>query len=282
MNKTKIDWADSSWNPVTGCLRGCEYCYARGIARRFAGYWSEELQRHLGADGGMHVLDKPLYRHTTGKNRDKPVHSVQAAYPYGFCPTFHRYRLGEPARKRKPQTVFVGSMTDLFGSWVPDEWIKAVLEACNAAPQHRYLFLTKNPDRYYQLGDGDDAIIPEDGTSGWFGASACTEEEAWEAYENTNCIWMSLEPIHGDFSEDFFWHTAMVGGGVFDELPRWSWIVVGAESGNRTGKVIPERKWIENIVGYCRAADIPVFMKESLRGIMGGDFVQEFPWEVRA
>ena len=63
----------------------------------------------------------------------------------------HRYRLNQPERQAEPQTVFVCSMADLFGRWVPTSWIAEVLDACRRAPQHRYLFLTKNPARYLQL-----------------------------------------------------------------------------------------------------------------------------------
>ncbi|MCL2461960.1 MAG: phage Gp37/Gp68 family protein, partial [Defluviitaleaceae bacterium] len=76
---------------------------------------------------------------------------ADAPYPFYFKPTFHRYRLGEPARMKKPKNIFVCSMADMFGDWVPDEWIKAVFEACEAIPRHRYLFLTKNPARYKAL-----------------------------------------------------------------------------------------------------------------------------------
>lgn len=265
MQKTDIDWADMSWNPVTGCLHGCEYCYARGIARRFAGYWSEEHQRNLGADGGMHVVDKPMYRHTTGKNRTKPVHSVQASYPYGFCPTFHRYRLDEPASKKEPQNVFVGSMCDLFGNWVPDEWIEEVFAACADAPQHRYLFLTKNPLRYNALSER--GLLP-DGGNYWLGT---TVTKNIEGNRVGNLIadrkaFVSVEPIHGKI---------ILAAECVD------WAIIGAENSQRKDKVVPEREWIDNIVQNCREAGTAVFMKESLRVLMGDDFVQEYPWEVK-
>ena len=57
------------------------------------------------------------------------------------------------------------------------------------------------------------------------------------------------------------------------------WVIFGAETGNRKGKVTPEKAWIDNAVKMCRNIKAKVFMKESLREIMGGDFVQEFPWE---
>lgn len=136
--KTKIDWCDATWNPVTGCLHGCEYCYARRIAERF----------------GKHLM--PIFTHYSVLN--EPVREVRGIcagkvlpYPFDFTPTYHRYKLGEPSRWTKPRTIFVCSMADLFGDWVPDEWIEEVFQACKAAPQHRYLFLTKNPDRYFSL-----------------------------------------------------------------------------------------------------------------------------------
>lgn len=277
MNKTKIDWCDWTWNPVTGCFHGCEYCYARSQAWRFGGHWDDEKLRHYGGDGTMHELEKRMYRHTTGKNREKPVHEIYAPFPYVFDPTFHRYRLDEPSEMKDPQRIFVVSMGDLFGEWVPDEWIKEVFEACTAAPQHTYMFLTKNPNRYYQLGEGDEAIIPDEGIAGWFGASASTEEQAKEAYQNTNCMWMSLEPLHGEFSEEFFTHWDMVGDGMFDEIRRWHWIVIGAETGNRKDKITPKREWIEDIVNSCKETETPLFMKSNLAEIWAAPLIQQYP-----
>lgn len=133
-SKTKIDWCDASWNPVTGCLHDCQYCYARRIAERFS--TEQKYKRPY----------EPVLPVPTRRVRTKPE-----PYPYGFKPTFHRYRLDEPQRWKKPRTIFVCSMADLFGEWVPDEWIREVLEACDKASQHRYMFLTKNPGRYAEL-----------------------------------------------------------------------------------------------------------------------------------
>lgn len=100
MNKTKIDWADMSWNPVTGCRHGCAYCYARRTATRF----NAGLEDPATLAGGLHVLPEKI---------------KATPYPYGFEPTLHRYRLGQPQNTKEPQTVFVCSMADLFGRWVP-------------------------------------------------------------------------------------------------------------------------------------------------------------------
>lgn len=119
-NITKIDWCDASWNPVTGCLHGCEYCYAQGIAKRFGGvYYEDELPNRYGeyeverlsADGDLHELNYPLRNY--GNNKIAP-------YPFEFDPTIHRYKLDEPQHWKKPRNIFVCSMADLFGEWVPN------------------------------------------------------------------------------------------------------------------------------------------------------------------
>lgn len=252
MNKTKIDWADSTWNPVTGCLHDCPYCYARWIARRFEGGDISKIRI-----GKSHIHDGLVMRELS---------ESKLPYPFGFDPTFHRYRLSEPSRKKKPQTIFVGSMCDLFGEWVPDEWIKAVFDACAAAPWHRYLFLTKNPGRYQALAR--DGMLPQY-KNFMYGSTATTPNDGfwWSDYHNT---FVSIEPIMASFDQPG------------EPVKKVDWVIVGAETGNRKGKVVPKREWIETLAADCKATGVPVFMKESLRGLMGMDFVQEFPWECKA
>ena len=281
MDKTKIDWADASWNPVTGCMHGCEYCYARRIAERFGGCWRLDLppdtswrgnvgERKLMGDyarhndGKCHVLDEPeiecaMFDPPSGyRGKVKP-------YPYYFSPTFHRYRLGEPQSWKKPRNIFVCSMADLFGDWVPDEWIEQVFEACEAAPQHKYLFLTKNGKRYLELARK--GIMP-DADNFWYGCSV-TRPDAPFFFSNKCKTFASIEPI----LEPFDWVPGLKHIGLPD------WIIVGAETGNRKNKVRPEKDWLGGIVNGCAEHNIPLFMKESLRELMGADFRQEFPWE---
>ena len=110
----EIEWAQWSWNPVTGCLHDCPYCYARDITQR-------------------------------GPN----------AFPR-VQPAFRPYRLNAPANTAVPdeaatdtryRNVFTCSMADLFGGWVPKEWIEAVLGAERDNPQWNFLFFTKFPKR---------------------------------------------------------------------------------------------------------------------------------------
>ena len=276
MNKSKIEWLDGgyTWNPVTGCLHNCEYCYARKQARRFSGCYDMNSDENIiqSEKGKVSLEHNGQVLFKTKKNK-----LMRAPYPFGFVPTFHRYRLDEPQGIKKPQNVFVCSMADLFGEWVPDWWIKQVFEATQKAPQHNYIYLTKNPDFYYRLNDGDEKIIPDGGVSGFFGASASTEGQAQSAYENLNCQWISIEPIQGEFSEEFFWYEDRY---IQDCMPRWKWVIIGAETGNRKGKVIPKREWIENIVSECREQNVPVFLKDSLIDIVGEkQMVREFPWQ---
>ena len=272
--KTKIDWADATWNPVTGCLHGCEYCYARGIARRFGGHRfqlpptgptpgkTDRLIEPL----KIHELDKPSRRKEDmgdGMVRVGPI----LPYPFDFDPTLHRYALEKPQHWKKPRNIFVCSMADLFGEWVPDEWIKAVFDACAAAPQHRYLFLTKNPKRYIDLANKD--MLPREH---WYGYSATRQCQLWTFNHADDCpcinLFVSIEPILEPMQPNFSTHTPA------------DWVIIGAETGNRKGKITPSKSWIDNILMECEYSGRPVFMKDSLCRIMGNDFRQEFPWEV--
>ena len=219
-DKTKIDWADASWNPITGCQHGCEYCYARGIAHRYGGHLCDPWKKEL------HDLAEPMRKN----GRIDP-------YPYDFEPTFHRYRLDIPARWERQRTIFVCSMADLFGDWVPDEWIQEVFAACQKAEQHRYLFLTKNPMRYIKLAEEEK--LPE-GENFWYG-STTTNMESMAFFHTGRKTFLSIEPILEDFTEP----------GNMGTIHFTDWVIIGAETGNRKGKVTPEKSWIDHIAAEC-------------------------------
>lgn len=220
-----------------------------------------DYARH--SDGKCHVLDEPeieceVFDPPGGySGKVKP-------YPYSFDPTFHRYKLDEPQKWKKPRNIFVCSMADLFGDWVPDEWIRQVFEACKKAPQHRYLFLTKNPTRYCKIADA--GWLPDE-KNFWYGSTITRKGDPFFAGSIHWNAFVSIEPLLKPLD---------VGIGSFGGA---KWAIIGAETGNRKGKITPKREWVENIVDATQITDVKVFMKESLREIMGDDFQQEFPWE---
>lgn len=314
--KTKIDWCDATWNPVTGCLHGCEYCYARRMTERFGGWCYSYTNNESGCEGdctdsngSLHVLDEKTIDACNGG---------AAPYPFYFDPTFHKYRLDIPSRWQRPRNIFVCSMADLFGKWVPAEWKIEILQACRRAPQHRYLFLTKNPLGYsiwnnkkYPDFNADDAYTD----NMWFGVTFTGNERLpgttfdpndwrskldigtnfWYLHRMSGCIlpqvkhrFLSIEPISCDITEvmnerdpgekllDVFIHgddAPFRIPGIFD------WVIVGAETGNRKDRIRPKKVWVDKLAKLCRDNGTPIFMKESLRELMGDDFRQEYPWE---
>lgn len=262
MQKSNIEWCDSTWNPVTGCKHGCEYCYARRIANRFGGYDGYGCEKDHDRVEFQHeyCLTEPAY-----VRRGKDGKITKAPFPFGFEPTLHLYRLDEPQHHREPQTIFVCSMADLFGAWVPTKWIVEVLDACEAAPQHRYMFLTKNPERYAQLDAL--ALLPRKDNF-WYGSTVTGKGgKRFQPRSMRLNTFLSIEPLHENLE-------AGLGSFGSDRL-----IIIGAETGNRAGKITPEKAWVDNI---CEAADLTraaVFMKDSLIPIVGEENMRrEFPW----
>lgn len=223
-NKTNqsVDWAAWTWNPVTGCEHGCAFCYAREIA------YSERMSDY---------------------------------YPNKFEPTFHAYRLEAPANTSLPNQptkrdgrVFVCSMADLFGKWVPTEWIQAVFDACLATPRWQYMFLTKWPARYSRM-----PLIER----AWYGATITKQADVKRVESGMAKVqpgddrkrWVSLEP--------------MLGPVRFNDLGWCDLLVIGSMTATNqpTGRVeafAPEFDWIVDVVNQCREADVPYFLKANL------------------
>lgn len=281
---TKIDWCDTTWNPVTGCEHGCPYCYARGIAERYGTNWLPDENPgtyKCVLDGTeTHAIIELDGRQARMRKNGK---IVSAPYPLGFTPTFHKYRLDEPVRWTQPRNIFVCSMADLFGYWVPDEWILEVFKACRAAPQHRFMFLTKNPDRYFSLHSNGE--LPNE-KNFYYGITMDTKWAAQKGVRkiisnelgaaiggnrfNHANLFVSVEPMLEDFGPT-------VSGLLAAHVP---WIILGAETGRRKDIVKPEKEWAMRLSVPSKELGGAIFMKESLREIMGNDFRQEFPWEV--
>lgn len=277
MNNTRIDWCDSTWNPVTGCKGGCDYCYARSIANRFGGWTTGGVKTTQNFFSDPPVLDSPLLlERKSGK-------VVKAPYPFAFTPTFHRYRLEEPLKKRKGQNIFVGSMADLFGRWVPTKWIVEVLDICREAHQHNYLFLTKFPERYVELDHL--ALLPHE-ENFWYGATITNAKQMKRAADSIGQLrqevrsFFSMEPLMEDVARSEAWEMAYNGAYA-------NWIIIGAMTGPGSESQQPCREWVERIVDDVKNElspfyPIPVFMKGNLRKVWGRDLIQEFPEKLEA
>jgi len=208
-----IEWAKWSWNPVTGCLHDCGYCYAREIANR---YYAEK-----------------------------------------FKPTYHPERLSAPHNtKQKPnaatnvgeRNVFVGSMADLFGHWVPQEWIDAVLDECRKAPQWNFLFLSKNPKRYVGIDWPANAWV---GTTVDEQKRVLVAERAFARFQ-APVKFLSCEPLLEPLT--------------FASLEMFDWIIIGGQSANsQVPEFQPPWEWVESLMQQARAAGCKVYLKPNLK-----------------
>lgn len=231
-----IEWAAWSWNPVTGCLHNCAYCYARDIANRF-------------------------YTYLPDNDR--------------FAPVFYPDRLAAPVNTKRPdlaqfedpimqmakRNVFVCSMADLFGKWVPSEWIEAVLQQAWDNPQWTFLFLTKFPIRMAEFKYPPNT---------WIGTTVDTQyavERAEKAFRKVRdagyegVAWLSCEP--------------MMERLTFSSLDMFDWVVMGGSSkSTQTPEFKPPFEWIAHLWNQAKAINLPVYMKTNL-GI--DQRVKEYP-----
>ena len=208
---SKIEWTDATWNPVTGCTKvspGCKLCYA------------ERLTRRLKATG----MDK---------------------YRNGFEVTCHPGALEIPLRWRKPRTIFVNSMSDLFHEQVPDEFVRDVFDVMERAHWHRYQVLTKRPERVAALSDQ----LPWPSQI-WLGVSVESERYLHRIDLLRGCgasvKFLSLEPLLGPLSNL--------------NLDGIDWVIVGGESG--PGARPMEADWARDIRDQCVVAGVPFYFKQ--------------------
>ena len=155
-------------------------------------------------------------------------------------------------------------MADLFGDWIPDEWIEAVFEACKAAPQHNYLFLTKRPGRYQILAAA--GKLPEL-PNFWYGSSI-TGPDNWFWWSEYHHTFVSYEPM-----------LKPLGIADEDAAAKVDWIIAGAETGHRAGKITPEEGWLDELAAAARRAGVPLWIKDSeeIRAVIGGEPAQALP-----
>ena len=211
-----IEWAKWSWNPVTGCLHGCTYCYARDIANRF-------------------------YEDLPGDR---------------FAPVLYPSRLLAPENMKSPKNVkrdlgeknvFTCSMADLFGKWVPEEWIHMVLDSVANAPEWNFLFLTKLPKRLL------DFELPE---NAWFGCTVDTQARVTTAELVFNRIKASVKFVSCE---------PLLEPVQFKRLEIFDWLIIGGRSAS-TGapEFRPPRAWVNSLEEQAKLANCPIYEKTNL------------------
>lgn len=208
---SSIEWTEATWNPVTGCSKisaGCANCYAERMARR------------------LQAMGQPNYAR-------------------GFKVTLHEDTLELPLRWKKPQTVFVNSMSDLFHEQVPDEFIRRVFEIMNAAHWHHFQVLTKRSARLLRL----DPVLPW-ASNIWMGVTVenqpCTVRIDHLCKTSAKVKFLSMEPLLGPITDL--------------DLTGIDWVIVGGESG--PGSRVMRKEWAIDIRNACEQADIPFFFKQ--------------------
>lgn len=222
MSKSKIQWTERTWNPVTGCTKvseGCRHCYAETMAKRLQGM---------------------------GQQR----------YANAFSLTIHPDALDEPKQVKKPSMFFVCSMADLFHKDVPFEFVDKVMETIEACPRHTFQILTKRPERMveyfigrakrlHRLFDLPDNV--------WVGVTVESEREIPRISvlrrlltHRKNIKFISCEPLLGDLG--------MLNLAAIDL------VIVGGESGPQARQM--QKQWVLNIMRQCEEQCVNFFFKQ--------------------
>lgn len=212
-----IEWAWWSWNPVVGCKHGCPYCYARGIAQRFYGNFEPQF---------------------FPERLEMPFNTKPPTLPEG----------APQVDKIGSTNVFVCSMADLFGEWVPQEWIDKVLDAVRRSPQWNYIFLTKNPARLATI---------QWPVNAWVGTTVDTQARVMPALEAMGNVsaevrFISCEPL-----------TEHV---VFPDFGAIDWLIIGGYGDSTPGNPEqPRAEWIKELEYEAVKAGVIVYGKTNAR-----------------
>lgn len=250
---TSIEWTHrpgtvaATWNPTTGCDKisdGCTFCYALTMSAR------------------LKAMGQPKYQNDGDPRTSGP----------GFGLTVHEDTLSEPLKWRKPRTVFVNSMSDLFHARVPREFLAKVFAVMGATPQHTYQILSKRPERMARilneyrwwtqvvLAGLDLPGAPRfptqtqpDGCAlqnAWLGTSLESDEHVARADHLRNTPagirFISAEPLLGPLPSL--------------NLTNIDWLIIGGESGHGARRM--DLDWVYELIGKARASGTAVFVKQ--------------------
>ena len=206
-----IEWTNSTWNSITGCTKislGCANCYAERMSLR------------------LKAMGNPNYTN-------------------GFTITMHEDALELPLKWKKPQTIFVNSMSDLFHENVPDDFIFRVFEIMQRADWHCFQVLTKRPERLLEISHKLHWM-----PNIWMGVTV--EEQSYQhridhlRQTGAHVKFLSLEPLLGPIPNM--------------NLEGIDWVIVGGESGPKSR--LMDKSWVVDIRNQCKDNNVPFFFKQ--------------------
>ncbi|HEX9209723.1 MAG TPA: DUF5131 family protein [Bradyrhizobium sp.] len=224
MAETSIEWTDATWNPVAGCTvltAGCTNCYAMRMAARLEAMGVKKYKGLTRKSGGRAVW--------TGAVR-LDAESLEA-----------------PRAWSKPRRVFVNSMSDLFHTDVPEDFIRRVWQVMQDTPRHTYQILTKRPERMAEVLSGHRFSVL---SNVWLGTSV-EDDKVLGRLDALRVVpaavrFVSLEPL--------------IGSVAAADLTGIHWAIVGGESGPRAREMKPE--WVDEIEAMCRRSGTAFFFKQ--------------------
>ena len=252
LNRTNIEWALNpdgtqgfSWNPITGCLNGCDYCYARKLA-------NTRLKDRYLLNAKVADIDQQL------RDPNSPLWDKVVKDP--FYPRFWEDRLLEVQNMPKNKGVFVCDMSDLFGIGVPEDWTRQVLNEIEPADDSRFYLLTKQPQNLIKFSPFPDNC--------WVGVSWIGDDKAHPLRYlqgiEAKVKYISFEPL---LEFPGWWNSqnlceAFIKAGI-------RWVIIGSQT--KPYKP-PKIEWVREIVEACDKAGIPVFLKDNLKPLLGRDY----------
>ena len=250
---TRIEWAEETWNPVTGCTPispGCANCYAQRMANRLAGRF--------------------------GYPAENPFHV-----------TLHPDKLKDPLKWKKPRQVFMCSMGDLFHEDVPDAFITDVFDQMYRAKHHTYLLLTKRSERMRWFFQANGPLIGKDPEPNiWLGVTAENQEQADKRIpvllQTPAAVrFVSVEPMLGPIILSSQYYDYLQGWNVYPEhdpscdgscsagrcpvpvqyeTEKLDWVICGGETGPGARPMHPD--WARSLRDQCKAAGVSFFFKQ--------------------
>ena len=256
MNRTKIEWVRNpdgsqgfTWNPLTGCLNGCEYCYARKLAN--------------GRLKPLYLANKntiPYHPAMTIRYQDDIALSSDDPFYPRFWLDRVREEFGACTSGAVPKGIFVCDMSDLFGIGVPEEWTRRILNKIGMSyyREHRFYLLTKQPQNLIKFSPFPDNC--------WVGVTATSTEKLLQACSyleyplEAKVKYLSIEPF---LDWDFNWNQSY----LINVLKRAdiAQVIIGAQT--KPYKP-PKIEWVEEIVQACDKAGIPLFLKDNLKPLL--------------